>query len=279
MQIPDTLVTAIQRRRAILFAGAGLSCSLGLPLFDVLTKRLAQELGIPEPSNTDFPVLAEYYLLKTAKKRELDDWMRQTWHPGDLSIESSEAHSDIVDLDFPVIYTTNYDSWIERAFASRGKPYRKIVRVADLARTERDETEIIKFHGDLEDPSSIVLTESSFLRRMSLEEPLDIRLRSDSLARPLLFVGYSLTDPNIRYLLYKLRELWSHHSESTRKPMSYIVLVRRDEIQEKILEERGVEPIIVDDEDASRGLATFFRELCQRVGVAPARNFSHSAAY
>lgn len=279
MQIPETLVTAIQRRRAILFAGAGLSCSLGLPLFDVLTTRLAKELGIEKPVNMDFPALAEYYLLKTSRRKELHEWMCQTWHPKNLSVESSEAHSDIVDLGFPVIYTTNYDSWIERAFAARGKPFRKIVRVADLAQTEPDETEIIKFHGDLEDVNSIVLTESSFLRRMSLEEPLDIRLRSDSLARPLLFVGYSLSDPNIRYLLYKLRELWSQHSESARKPMSYIVLVKRDEIQEKILEERGVEPIILNDEDASRGLANFFRELRERVESPMARNFRRSAAY
>ncbi|MBV9265569.1 MAG: SIR2 family protein, partial [Acidobacteriaceae bacterium] len=189
---PETLVAAVAQRRAILFAGAGLSCSLGLPLFDVLTKHLAEELGMEDAKNLDFPVLAEYYFLKTSRQDHFYDWMRTTWHPANINIRDSRAHNAIVDLNFPVIYTTNYDFWIEQAFAKRERPFRKIIKVSDLAKSKPSETEIIKFHGDFEDPASIVITESHFLRRMSLDEPLDIRLRSDSLARPILFVGYSL---------------------------------------------------------------------------------------
>ncbi len=264
MQIPEELVSAVAQRRAILFAGAGLSCSLGLPLFNVLTDRLSRELNI-QASEIDYPVLAEYYFLKTKRTEQLYAWMRQTWPPSQVDIYQSDAHSAIVKLDFPVIYTTNYDSWIERAFAAHGKPFRKVIRVGDLAATQQGETEIIKFHGDLEDPESIILTESSFLRRMSLEEPLDIRLRSDSLARPLLFVGYSLSDPNIRFLLFRLRELWSRHNQGGERPKSYILIVHRDELQERLLCERGVYPIVAEHHDATDGLRAFFSALVDQV--------------
>ncbi len=265
MQIPETLVSAIQQRRAILFAGAGLSCTLGLPLFDVLTKHFAEELGLEQPPNVEFPILAEYYFLRTSRQEELLQWMRRTWHPGNIDISASEAHNAILDLDFPVIYTTNYDDWIERAFAQSGKPYRRIVKVTDLSEIKPGETEIIKFHGDLEHPDSIILTESNFLRRMSLDEPLDIQLRSDSLGRPILFIGYSLSDPNIRYLLYKLRQLWSQHSQERLKPNSYILMVERDEIQATLLSERGVEPIVFAEGDASAGLTKFLTALRSEV--------------
>jgi hypothetical protein len=264
--IPETLITAIQQRRAILFAGAGLSSSLGLPLFDVLATHLAKELGIKKSVNIDFPILAEYYFLQTSRQDKLFEWMRRTWHPENIHIRDSRAHNDILDLDFPVIYTTNYDSWIERSFAERGKPFRKIVGVRDLANSQHGETEIIKFHGDLDTPSTIVLTESDFLRRMSLDEPLDIRLRSDSLARPILFAGYSLSDPNIRYLLYRLRQLWSQYTDESTKPSSYIVMVERNDIQERLLRERNVEPILFEEKNPSTGLTKFFDALCEAAG-------------
>lgn len=265
MTIPETLVQAVRERRAILFAGAGLSCTLGLPLFDVLTSYLGSQLNLPDWERHDFPALAEYYLLQTSAPDELLQWMRRQWHRDNIDITAARAHNCILDLNFPVLYTTNYDSWLECAFAARGIPFRKILSVNDLAEAGTNETEIIKFHGDFDDPSSIVLTESSFLRRMNLDGPLDIRLRSDSLARPLLFAGYSVSDPNIRYLLFRLQQLWAGYSEEGKRPKSYILMVERNEVQERLLCERGVEPIVVEENDASLGLIHFFEALVKAV--------------
>jgi hypothetical protein len=265
IEIPESLVTAIQKQRAILFAGAGLSSSLGLPLFDKLTEYLAGQLGMPENGSVEFPILAEYFFLCTDRQGELFDWMEKTWHPRNIRIDESVAHRAILELDFPLIYTTNYDSWLERAFEAARRSFRKIVNVSDLAEIQSGETEIVKFHGDFEDPPSIVLTESHFLRRMSLDAPLDIRLRSDSLARPILFIGYSLSDPNIRYLLYRLRQLWEEYTDEGSRPKSYILMVERNEIQERLLRERGVEPIVWTADDPSAALGQFLEALCSAV--------------
>jgi SIR2-like domain len=87
-----------------------------------------------------------------------------------------------VDLDFPIIYTTNYDRWIESAYdAYKGdKSYTKIVTVSDIPAIQESKTQIIKFHGDLDIDDSIVLTESSYFERLNFDSALDIKLRSDA---------------------------------------------------------------------------------------------------
>jgi hypothetical protein len=259
MEIPADLVQNHRHRRVILFAGAGVSRTLGVPLLDVVVKRLAEDLHLT-PDQADvagFRTLSEYYEL--TRKGDIDEfyrWMDGVFHP-DLDIRTSEIHKRIIDLNFPIIYTTNYDRWIERAFAAHKKPYRKIVTVSDWADSSPEETQIIKFHGDFDEASSIVLTESSFFSRMMFEKPLDIRLRSDSLARPFLFLGYSVRDPNIRFLLYRLSELWENHDSRDRRPKSFIVMSEHDPVQERLFVQRGVEPIVVEGKDPAEGLRRF----------------------
>lgn len=261
------LVDAAASRRLILFAGGGVSQNLGLPDFKALVAHIAEEMGLgaERSSTAEYAVIAEAYFIQQAQMGKLRSWMDQAWHPPSVRITNSELHSIIVDLDFSVIYTTNYDRWLEKAFEAKGKPFHKITNPADLTLAPEGATEIIKFHGDFEDDDSLVLTESSYFQRMQFETPLDIRLRSDSLARPLLFVGYSLRDINTRYLLFRLQELWKNSTHADQRPSSYILMTERDEAQEIVLRSRGVLPITIASDDPGEATTQFLRELLQEV--------------
>lgn len=261
------LVEAIAARRLILFVGGGVSQNLGLPDFKTLVAHIAKEMGFAPgtASVADYAVIAEAYLVRHAQLGALRSWMDTTWHPSSIRIEKSELHNLIADLDFPTIYTTNYDRWLEKSFEKRGKPFHKITNAADLTIPGDGHTEIIKFHGDFQDDDSLVLTESSYFQRMSFETPLDIRLRSDSLARPLLFVGYSLHDMNTRYLLYRLQELWKNSPHADQRPASYILMTEHSEAQEIVLKSRGILPVTIDRDDPGRGTTEFLRELLKEV--------------
>ena len=65
-------------------------------------------------------------------------------------------------------------------------------------------TQVVKLHGTFDDDGSLVLTETSYFDRLEFESPIDIKMRADILGKTLLFIGYSLSDINIRYMLYKL---------------------------------------------------------------------------
>src|SRR4051794_11074580 len=126
----DVLADAIKRRHAILFVGAGASMAVGLPSWQTLIDHLLKELGL-NPSIIDgmsdgYQMLAEFYRLKQGGLGPLRSWLDRNWKVGSDRVSASKLHKLIVQLDFPAIYTTNYDRNLETAFEVHNKAYAKI---------------------------------------------------------------------------------------------------------------------------------------------------------
>jgi hypothetical protein len=262
--VTEELVEAVRERRAVLFVGAGVSAGLGLPSWRQLIDLIADDLGYDsEIFNRlgDFQTLAEYYVLERGGIGPLRSKLDIAWHPPTADLGNSRVHQALVELEAPLIYTTNWDRWLERSFERAGQPFQKVVSVRDLRRETAGVTQIVKFHGDFDDDESIVLTDSSYLERLAFDSPLDIKLRADTLGRTVLFVGYSLADINMRYLLYKLTKIWEESAYATARPRSYIVLPRTNPVQEAVLESRGVRAIAHNADDQTEGLRLFLEGL------------------
>lgn len=263
----DLLKEAVKKKQVILFAGAGVSAVLGAPTWSQLIDHIGEELGFEadvfRSLSTNYLTLAEYYKIERGSIGPLRSWMDKNWNFSADDIKKSRVHELIVELDFPTIYTTNYDSNIEKAFEIQGKKVRKIVDVKDFLFVEGDERQVIKLHGDFDNDDSIVLTETHYFNRLSFESPLDIRLRSDVLARPVLFVGYSLSDINVRMLLHKLWETWDSSPHRSQQPNSYVFLPRPNPIEERVLAQWGVKTLVGDDPDPAKSLEKFLYELTQ----------------
>ena len=260
----DSLIESIRAKQVILFVGSGISANLGLPTWVDLIDEIALQLDYdPEVfrGHGDFLELAEYYRLRKTSIGQLRSWMDIHWHKDEAEVDASEIHQAIVDLECPIIYTTNYDRWLEIAFERRGKKITKIANVGDFTKIEEAATQIIKFHGDFDDDSSLVLTETSYFDRLNFESPLDLKFRSDSIGKTILFIGYSLNDINIRYMLYKLQRLWADSEFQSARPKSFIFLARPNPVQEAIFENRGVIPVVSDEDDPRKGLTTFLKHL------------------
>lgn len=265
----DSLVSAIKQKNVVLFVGAGVSMNLGLLSWKALINKMAEDLGFePESFNTfgDYLALAEYYKIRTGSLGGLRSWMDRTWHSDSVDIGESEVHRLIVETQFPIIYTTNYDRWLEIAFDHYQRPYSKITNVTDLVRIREGSTQIVKFHGDFDDDRSLVLDETSYFERLEFESPLDIKLRSDVLARSVLFIGYSLSDVSLRYLFYKLDKLWKTHGKYSVRPRSYIFVPRPNPVQEAVLDQWGISMITSDRADPKTALIEFLQSLKARPG-------------
>lgn len=185
--------------------------------------------------------------------------MKNSWNVSDETIKNSAIYHYIAQTGCRLVYTTNYDHILEKAFKLHKKKYKTVIGVNDFAETDCNTTQIIKFHGDFSKPKSLVLAECDYFERLNFESPLDIKLRSDMLTKSVLFIGYSLSDINIRLLIYRLNTLWKKQSEN--KPRSYIFLPTPNPIQEKIFLSRGIIPIVGEDVDRSKSLETFLGKI------------------
>jgi hypothetical protein len=275
--IDSRLVEATRAKSLILFIGSGVSRNLGLPTFDQLADVIADELAYDSDVFKllgSYLELAEYYEIEKLTLGALRSKLDKAWHDSSIDLEQSYVHRLLPEIQAPLIYTTNYDRWIERAFERLDRPFTPIVNIADLRQVGEGIPQIIKFHGDFSEDESIVLTESSYFERLDFESPLDLKLRADALGRSILFLGYSLGDINIRLLMFKLSRLWDGPSVRPARPQSFIVLSRPNSVQEAVLRSRGIEPIITAGDDPGRGLEDFLAALVNAAhGVAVDRSW------
>lgn len=237
----------LKPEEAILFVGAGVSMQIGLPSWSDLIGELGEQLDFDADIFRDFSnpmALAEYYKIKKQSLTPLAEFLDKKWHDSEVSIADSPIHQAVAQSGFSRIYTTNFDRWLELAFDHWNRPFRKIIRASDIVGATVEATEIVKFHGDFDDAETLVLTESNYFDRLEFEHPLDIMLRADVLRRPVLFIGYSLADVNMRYLFHKLAKVWSDPAVKDSRRESFIFMVQPNPIEEALFNQWGITPII-----------------------------------
>ena len=188
--------------------------------------------------------------------------MDRLFNPTDAAIKDSRSHRALVNMGLPIIYTTNYDRIIERAFELNGVPSHTISSIDDIAMAPAKATQIVKFHGTFDNDASLVLTESSYFDRLEFESALDIKLRADMLGKCLLFIGYSLSDINIRYMLYKLHKLRNRiRRDADSIPSAYLLTFGAGLVQRALLAQWDVYIEELDPVNKSASTAAFLESL------------------
>ncbi len=263
----STLQELIATQKLIPFIGAGFSENAGLPSTKALTRQLQEHFksddDVPYPEDAELLHLTQY--LKIIHNGSMAPVLNRLRHClDDENVDLPQCHVLLASLGTPIIYTTNFDRLLERTFAQLSLPYKSIVTTADIIQTTGcSETQIVKFHGSLEADDSLVLTESDYYERLEFVTPIDIKLRADSLGKSLLFIGYSFTDFNIRYLWFKLRRMM-HGLESQDIPDSYILLFHPDTITSVLLQRMGINTIDLAEikgRDRNEKLVSFLTSL------------------
>lgn len=118
------------------------------------------------------------------------------------------------------IITTNYDRFLEEIFPD----YTRVIGQSILKANYTDVGEILKIHGCSTKPSSLVLTNSDYSEFQAKKKYLSAKLLTFFAEHPLVFLGYSAEDPNIRSILSDIDEILSPNNEL----IPNIYLVERD---------------------------------------------------
>jgi hypothetical protein len=270
--IPAELSTLYKTGRLVPFVGAGVSQSVtwdlaGEPkrgvswaeLVDYAARHLDFDPELLRARGSDLQIL-EYVIDKKSGPGFLSNWLA-TLSPPDTALETSPIHTALAKLDrCPLVYTTNFDDFLERAFKIHGRTARVIANEKNLAEDPR-EVDIIKYHGDLALPQTMVLSESDYERRLRLIDPMDHKLRSDLLARAVLFIGYSFRDWNVAYLLRLFNDQQGQLPESNSGKRGYILVADPSDFERRLFRKRNIEVIGISSLNLTGDTAEFLGKL------------------
>lgn len=96
------------------------------------------------------------------------------------------------------VITTNYDDLLESIFPE----FKVFVGQDDLIFQRNFEVgEIYKIHGSVDKPDSMVLDESDYKKLSETQDYLAAKLLTIFMEYPMVFIGYSLSDPDIMSIL------------------------------------------------------------------------------
>ena len=246
----QNLAKKIENKQIILFVGAGVSRLLGLVSWSDLVKAMGEDLGFDGDLFLNYEnllVLSEYYCNKKNLNQIVKTEFIEKTYDAKEKLKKSKPYSYLYNLDFPIIYTTNYDDFIEKYYKFKNengfkKEFFTITEIKDCINYDSKKTAIIKFHGDFNSLNDIVLSESSYYSRIDLTSPLDTLFKADMLKKSVLFIGYGLADINVRNLINKLQEMWSNKGNGLRN-ISYFYDTNNNFVHSEVLTKKGIQPI------------------------------------
>lgn len=198
-------VKAVHEGNAAIFAGAGLSRASGFVDWRGLLKEIADDLGLDIDQETDLIAVAQYHHNKQMNRAKLDRLIVDAFTKDTVL---SDNHRLLANLPIDTVWTTNYDKLIEQAFEEAHRRV-DVKRTADSLQHPlpgRNIT-IYKMHGDVDSPQDAVLTKDDYETYDLHRELFSIKLKGDLVGKTFLFIGFSFTDPNIEYILSRIRGL------------------------------------------------------------------------
>lgn len=213
---------AFREKEIVLWAGAGLSAYAGYPVGTAFARILAEELGeVPSKEEPSLPDIAERYQSVMGREALLNK-IREVFSKEPTDVETHRLLSLIKDI--PYIVTTNYDCLFEAAY---GDDMITIVSEQELSKTSdhrRGDKKPLLFkpHGDVNHLEEIVITRKDY-DQFDVKSLLWTRISTLPAEYPIIFIGYSLKDENIRSLLDNiLKRLGS-------QGRSYIIIAKKTE--------------------------------------------------
>jgi hypothetical protein len=194
---PIELIEQFARGNGVIFVGPGLSQLAGLPGMDDLASELAAELdGCPPDANPRD--IAQYYVIEHERHRLVQKLRVQL---ETLNVQPTPVHKALAQLPVSAIFTSAYDDLLEKALRTIQRPFTFVIGNVDASFWSSDQLQLVKLHGDLNQPKSIIITSKDY-ERFAIDRSALIRLLTTTLeTHTALFIGYDTSDPNLRLIL------------------------------------------------------------------------------
>jgi hypothetical protein len=217
MLVPLRLVQEVADDRAVAFIGSGLSLAAGLPDWPGLLKGLINEArargAITDPDQEDLLAWLgkpDYLMLADALMHLLGrDRMAQALADRfSVAVHPTDTHRALTRIPFAAYITTNFDTLLEDAWSAEWHNRLRVYTspaddgLRDPFRSGR--SFLVKVHGDIGSPAKLVLGHGEFRRAIHDSRMYRIFLQDVFRRYTVLFLGYSLSDPDVLNMLDEL---------------------------------------------------------------------------
>lgn len=273
-------LAALREENAAVFAGAGLSIPTGLVDWRALLRDIAAEIHLDVDRESDLISVAQFHVNERGGRHRINQALVTEFAE---RATLSENHSLLAALPIKTYWTTNYDTLIEQALRAAHKRPDVKSTVANLATTlPRRDAVIYKMHGDVSQPDVAVVTRDDYEAYPETHRLFSISLQGDLVSKTFLFVGFSFNDPNLGYILGRIRLLLGQNRrehfcmlrvvarDDFLSDEDFIYAKTRQELQVRDLRRYGIIGVLVDSyseyTDILRQLVSTYRR--QRVFVA-----------
>lgn len=195
------------------------------------------KVNLPQPSAADTPRIAQEY--ETAFSRSglhisLSKIVR------DDDFEPGSLHKELLGLPWRDVFTTNWDTLLERADAEfLDSKYSVVADVEQLVSSRGPR--IIKLHGSLPHKIPLIVTEEDYRRYPAEFAPFVNTVQQAMLETVVCLIGFSGDDPNFLHW-----SGWVRDNLGPAAPKIYLLgLLNLTSHRRRMLEDRGVVPIDV----------------------------------
>ncbi len=209
-QFVDKYIKSINAENAAIFAGAGMSVSTGLVNWKDLLREMAEELNLDVDKETDLIALAQYYENEKGSRGSINDQLIEQFTK---DVKESLNHQILASLPIKTYWTTNYDDLIEKTLEKFGK-ITDVKRCTENLAISKPRREVIiyKMHGDITMSHEAVLTKDDYENYNEKRQLFTTALQGDLVSKTFLFIGFSFEDPNLEYILSRIRILLGNHT-------------------------------------------------------------------
>lgn len=216
---PPNLIREIANKRVIFFMGSGISAnSQSANQHSQVRKPLTWGkfvAGVKELVDSKNPALkyvdemlskGDYLKALQSIKNHCDsgnytDFLSKNFD--DPHFEPNKIHDYIKDINCKIVITTNFDKIYEKCCGPHGYPiinyYDPISKMISNIRSSQNL--IIKAHGTIDDVNNIIFTENEFFEARRKYPEFYSVVHSLFLTHTVVFLGYSLSDPDINLQL------------------------------------------------------------------------------
>ncbi|MDZ4177944.1 MAG: SIR2 family protein, partial [Coriobacteriia bacterium] len=218
----STLADHLHNGSLVAFVGAGASRSyqdatsgqrwFGLNGAGDFVGILSRKLSYIQASMA-FPAACFLYKKKEGRG-ELERFLLE--HYDRPQVPPSPAHVMLANTSFAAYMTTNFDRLLETALReAKKKPY-SIIEDDDVPGFRPSDTPIIKLHGCVTRPKSLVAAEDEYLPLSEKSQLIDAMVRTLLANRAVLFLGFALQDADFKFVFDQTKR-----SLGDRMPRSY----------------------------------------------------------